>query len=181
MTKLQAITFLILIGLSSSCETNKILIWSRNNVTKEHIIENAIQSSKEGITTYLIVPIEDDHYALATNYALCGVLIDGRFDGKHCADQIANFYETKSTLSMSEISEVAYFSMLEMELVKYFYMKGANQLVKEMYNENCLPINNAALSHAVDRAAALLMLNVSIVQTQYHDFELTTFSCEEFR
>ena len=137
--------------------------------------------AKDGITSYLIVPLADNKYAIATNYAICGVILDGRFNGQQCSDAINQFYQTEKSLDLTDILDIAYFDVIDTNLLKLYSLKGVHTLVNQMYDSNCIPITEGILSHSSVKAAALITMGVDLVQTQYNEYELSTAACEIYR
>jgi hypothetical protein len=175
-----SIFFLSIFALSGSCiETKRILTYIPN--PDNYGISTASSLAADGITSYLIVPLTKGKYAIATNYALCSVLIEGRFNGKECSEKINQFYESGRLLEISDIADVAYFDVIDLELLETYLSRDPSVLIDEMYDHNCIPVNEGVLSHSSVKAAALIIAGVSLVQTEYHDFELSTSTCELYR
>ena len=176
--------FILLLSVSTSLVLSGDCIGAKRSLTykpENYGASIAGSLAADGITGYLIVPLANEKYAIATNFSLCGVLIEGRFNGKQCSDVINQFYESDSLLKMSDITNVAYFDVIDLELLKTFVSMGPSDLINQMYDRNCVPINEGVLSHSSVKAAALIISGVSLVQTQYNDFELSTSDCELYR
>lgn len=179
MMRLIVVILCILMIAESCVPTKKSL---SNKIAPESLgAELAGTLARDGITSYLIVPLKKGKYAIATNYALCGVILEGRFDGEKCSAAISQFYESEKSLDMTEIVDAAYFDVIDIDLLRLYTLKGAKPLVNQMYDNNCIPINEGTLSHSSTKAAALIVMGVEIVQTQYNDYELSTAACERFR
>jgi len=166
--------------LGVSCAGTKNI--SSGKIAPENFgVYNASSLAKDGISSYLIVPLRKKKYAIATNYALCGVILDGSFDGEECSEAINYFYKSKSTLELRSIQNAAYFDVIDVELMKLYSATSPEILVNMIYDINCIPINEGGLSHSSVKAAALITLGVNLVQTQFNEFELSTQSCEQYR
>lgn len=170
----------IYILLVSSCAGTKIV--SSQRIPTENLgVSRAISLATDGMAGYLLVPMVDGKYAITTNFALCGVIIDGAFDGHQCAKEINQFYESEKVLDLSDIMDAAYFDLIDVDLLKLYVASGPQILVNEMYDKNCIPINEGNLSHFSTKAAALVFMGVDLVETQYNNFELSTSACELYR
>jgi hypothetical protein len=173
---------ILLIGIGllffCSCADKRVYLHSPNE-TFGFGEKEASEFAWEGITAYLIVPIDNDKLALTTNFSLCSSLIEGTFNGIECSEAIQYFFKERKELKISQIVDASEYSMIDIELLNIFRSQGASFLINQMYDENCILVDQSVLSHTVTQAAALISMGIPLIRTDSHNFVIRLNDCRK--
>lgn len=63
-------------------------------------------------------------------------------------------------MDLTDIMATPYFDIVDVDLLRLYSLQGAESIVNQMYDNNCIPIYEGVLSHSSTKAAALITLVV---------------------